>query len=88
MDRVETPTEQLQAERDYLLKWLRGELVGASACCMVGYAFGDGEPGDFWWPSDRGDLGRCQRAFDQAPAHLKERMEPLLKSYRENLACR
>mgnify|MGYP000169624775 CR=1 FL=1 len=39
-------------------------------------------------PRDLGDLGRCERAHDLAPAWLQRRTAPLLEAFRAHLAAR
>lgn len=33
------------------------------------------------YPHDEADLAACQRTFDMAPAHLRERMRPVLDEF-------
>jgi hypothetical protein len=80
--------ERLEAERDYLLRWLGGfdaELRGLSADSLTCVAFGAVEdpPRE---PSDCGDLARCERAFEAMPPHLQKRVLPLLVLWRDKVA--
>lgn len=34
------------------------------------------------YPHDKDDLAACQRTYDMAPPHLKERMAPVLEEFR------
>ena len=84
----EQTKDELVAERNYLLRWLGGfnaELTGLSADALTLYAYYETDPGPNY-PRDKGDLGRCERAFAKAPPHLQKLMLPLLEKWRENLA--
>lgn len=81
---------RLREERDFLLMFLAGgsggagfrrELDGLSAQGLVRFAI-EGIGPDYE-PADVGDLGRCERAYAAAPDHLKVRMLPRLREYRE-----
>jgi hypothetical protein len=77
--------EELIAERDYLLRWLGGfhsELTGLSADALSRVAFGVITDPGLYYPSDSGDLGRCERAYTAMPPHLQERVLPLLEQWR------
>lgn len=83
---------RLEAERAYLLRWFGGcgrELRGLSADTLTRVAFGlDPESEDrrrFDIPWDRGDLGRCERAFDAMPEHLQEVCAALLEAWQDAL---
>jgi hypothetical protein len=81
--------KELEGERDYLLRWLGGfhaELGGLSADALSRVAFAVvTDPGDDY-PRDRGDLGRCEHAYEAMPPHLQKRVLPLLEEWREFVA--
>jgi hypothetical protein len=78
--------EELVAERKYLLRWFGGsnaELTGLSADALTRFVYYGGEPHRY--PLDKGDLGRCERAFEAMPAHLQKLALPLLEKWRDDL---
>jgi hypothetical protein len=78
--------EELVAERKYLLRWFNGfnaELTGLSADALTIYAYYGGEPHNY--PRDKGDLGRCERAYAAMPPHLQKLALPLLEKWRDDL---
>lgn len=78
-----------EAEREYLLLWLGGitpALRGLSADALTLVAFRGGRPHSY--PRDKGDLGRCERAFNAMPAHLQDRARPLLEAWRAEVRQR
>ena len=79
--------ERLEAERDYLLRWLGGfnaELTGLSADALTVAAFTGRSPRSY--PRDTDDLGRCERAYAAMPEHLQAAALPLLEEWRESVA--
>lgn len=80
-----------EAERDFLIARFLNPAehdYGISSDAMIREALGGDpvRPGEY--PRDRGDLGRCERAYERAPEHLQRRMLRRLSSFREavNLA--
>lgn len=77
----------VQAERDMLVTRMiavenhDSDLVGASSSAMLIAAL-TGRP-VARKPLDVYDLNRCERTYERAPAHLKRRMLPTLKAFRE-----
>lgn len=82
-------TEEVRAERDFLYRRMTdrsgAEYVGLSSTAMVRAAM-EGRSEAEEWPRDRGDLGRCERTYEAAPAHLAERMRPVLERFRGQVA--
>lgn len=81
--------EELVAERTYLLRWFNGfdaELRGLSADALTLYVYYGGEPHHY--PRDKGDLGRCERAYAAMPPHLQKLALPLLEKWRDDIASR
>ena len=83
LDKALSRQKELEEESNFLLRWLGGfnaELGGLSADAMTVAAFYGTEPTHA--PSDRGDLGRCELAYEAAPPHLQKRMLPILERHR------
>ena len=82
---------QLEQERDYLLRWFGGfdaELTGLSADTLTRIAFGETSIArTIWEPSDRGDLGRCERAYEKMPRHLQKICRPTLNRWQKEIAA-
>lgn len=82
---------EILAERDFLAArflrtpwWVHDH--GISSDAMLREALG-GAPVDpqLEYPSDHDDLGRCERLYATAPAHLRPRMLPLLEDFRRRV---
>lgn len=91
-EREHVKRRELEAERDYLLCWLGGfeaPLTGLSADTLTLVAFGFDPEFDphlgFTFPLDKGDLGRCERAYAAMPPHLQENALPLLETWQDAL---
>jgi hypothetical protein len=88
--------EQRQAEYDFLMDRFVATTnsdhtrVGQSSDYMVALAFE--MPFHLHWsprkPHDDGDLSRCERTFQDLPAHLRPRVVDLLVEWREQVAAR
>ena len=85
---------EILAERDWLQKRVRLAGIcrfgkdreeGMSSNAMVDYALGGPSP-DLWqYPKDKGDLTACERCRNNAPEHLRARMDEVLKHYQAAL---
>jgi hypothetical protein len=93
---VPTPTPERQvleflfARHEARRLMERPRCYGASSDALAYYGAGKrGEPTGGWdFPSDPGDLGACERTYDMAPGHIKQRMLPVLEKFREHVAER
>lgn len=75
-------------ERDFLLdRTLNGDwtFVGRSSDELVRVAFEGGDAREHHYPLDHGDLRRCEQTYQRAPRHLKWRMRPTLRKFREHV---
>lgn len=80
--------KDVEAEREWLLSFLRGDVVGMSAENLIHEAItGRPTPRDFW-PCDDGDLGRCRQAVESAPDHLRRVAERLYAARARRLVAR
>jgi uncharacterized protein YuzE len=93
---VPTPTPE-QAVLEFLVArheaGQRRELprcYGMSSDALAYYGAGKrGEPIEGWdYPADPDDLGACERTYDMAPEHIKQRMLPVLEKFRAHVAKR
>ena len=80
-----------EKERDYLVQRMEmdaeyGGLTGRSSDALVVAAFTGEGPYITEYPLDRADWRRCLLAYALAPEHLRERMRPAMRDYREHLA--
>jgi hypothetical protein len=75
------------AERDFLLARMFAqpshEYVGISSNALVEVAFHGGQTVER--PRDESDLGRCENTFAMMPAHLQQRVKPLLQTWRADI---
>lgn len=77
---------EIRAERGMLLRRLVADhehdstLVGRSSTAMLIAAFYAARPS--FRPYDVYDLNRCERTYEAAPEHLRERMLPMLMEFR------
>lgn len=83
------PTQYAEAVL-YLVERMRLDaghhaLTGISSDALVVAAFTGEPPHRFSYPSDRADWRRCLVAYALAPPWLRERMRPILRSYRAAL---
>lgn len=70
-------------------KRVQAKQVGISSSALVRFAYGFGpRPGFDSFPFDRGDLGRCEFAYEHAPVEIQERMLPLLREFRAFVEAR
>lgn len=73
---------RLEAERDYLLHMPEGlSARNMILCAITGKRPDEGDWKDSYTPRDRGDLGRCERAYELAPDHLKSRMRSIIDGW-------
>lgn len=84
---------QIRAERDYLAaRFLSPDGwgcrdTGLSSNALICWAMGLCEWEDVRYPADRADYGRCVRATEAAPEHLRERMREGLTRFDANLVA-
>jgi hypothetical protein len=81
---------RLRAELEFILARLEAErnhvyprCWGISSNALALYAIRRGRrPARSEFPSDKDDLGACERTYEMAPPHLQERMLPVLEEFR------
>jgi hypothetical protein len=82
---------ELLAEHDFVLARSEAErnhvyprCWGISSNALAVYALGRGPHPDRVcdFPYDEDDLAACERTYEMAPPHLRERMTPVLEQYR------
>ena len=85
---------EILAERDWLQKRVRlagtcrfgkDREEGMSSNAMVDYALGGPSPDLRQYPKDKDDLAACERCRNNAPEHLRARMDEVLKRYQAAL---
>lgn len=64
------------------LRQVRGSGAGISSDALSDFAMGGRRPGRSEFPSDRDDLGRCERAWRAMPPALRRVVAPVMKEYR------
>ena len=86
--------EHAIAERDFIAaRFLSADGwgcrdTGLSSNALICWAMGRCEWPDVFYPLDRGDYGRCARAVEAAPEHLRERMREGLARFDAELVAR
>lgn len=91
-------TEKRVAELEKIQAWLRRRVRiagcylasdcrtwGESANAMVEYVLGGEFPDEDTYPRDGGDMAACKRCRDSCPYSLVEKMDEVLKVYKERL---
>lgn len=80
-----------QDHRDFILaredlRNSRPRCTGESSDALAMYAVGmEGEPSPRDYPRDRGDLEACELTYRMAPAHLQERLLPVMEKFRAHV---
>lgn len=60
--------------------------TGVSSRALTLWALGLDDPPQEWdGPMDSGDYGRCVKAYQAAPPHIRKRMKPYMDRYADQL---